>query len=80
MHAREGTAPALYRVAWYIVKCDTACWDVLLNCEAYMLELERGRVVGRSVAGVGGVRVLMERSQLPSASSHYSHLVNKVPV
>lgn len=22
----------LHRVAWYIVKCDDACWDVLLTC------------------------------------------------
>lgn len=28
----------------------------------------------------GGERVLVERSQLCSASSHYCHLVNKVPV
>lgn len=45
-----------------------------------MLVPEQGRVVGRRVAGVGGVRVLMERSQLSSASTHYSHLVNEVPV
>lgn len=45
----RGTASVLYRRAWYDVKCDTAYWAVLLNCEPYALAHTQGRVVFTSV-------------------------------
>lgn len=39
---------------------DAGCWDASIIGEAYMLLLEQGQLVVRSVAGVGGLRVLKE--------------------